>query len=153
MKIETIQTIIAVLAISLTICGAIAIYTHLVGFSARAVLKTREEAIDIVNAFYPGATVVDLKVALDKRTALALFEDGNAGVLYAMGDNWLFHPVTNGDIRDVKLRKSGRLRLIFDDYTAPAINISLEDDAMCKAWRTALQPFYNTASNPVTQGT
>ncbi len=141
------------MAISLTICGAIAVYTHLVGFSARAALKTREEAIDIVNAFYPGATVVDFKLASDKRSALAIFTDGSGGVLHAMGDNWSFQHLTGGDIRRVKFGKSSRLHLVLDDYTAPSINIALEDEAMCKAWQTALQPFYNTASNPVTQGT
>ena len=118
---QDIQTIAFVLASSLTLCAAVALYTHLAGFSRRATLHTSETARQKMEDFLPNSTLIDFKMTTDKRTALGLFDNGNGCLLYAMGDNWLFQRLTDGNIRQTKMTRDGKLHLIFDDYTTPGI--------------------------------
>ena len=139
---QDIQAIAFILALSLSICGAIALYTHLAGFSRRATLQTSETARQKFEGFYPNSPVSHLKMAADGRTAFGLFDDGSGGLLYALGDNWLFQPLTVGDIRQAKTTRGGRLHLAFNDYTTPNIKISLADEATKSIWCDALEPFF-----------
>jgi len=141
---QDIQAIAFILALSLSICAAIALYTHLAGFSGRATLQTAETARQKLEGFYPNSPVNHVKIAADGRTALGLFDDGSGGLLYALGDNWLFQPLVGGDIQQAKTARNGKLRLAFNEYTAPNITISLEDEAMQSIWRDALEPFFGS---------
>ncbi len=140
---QDIQTIAFVLASSLTLCAAVALYTHLAGFSRRATLHTSETARQKMEDFLPNSTLIDFKMTTDKRTALGLFDNGNGCLLYAMGDNWLFQRLTDGNIRQTKMTRDGKLHLIFDDYTTPGIKISIENENERDIWRDALKPFFD----------
>ena len=144
LSMQELQAIAFVLAISLTITGAIALYTHLAGFSRRASLQNDQMARQKIQAHRADSAIIDLKMALDRRTAFGLFDDGTGCLLYAMGDNWLIQPLAAGDIEQSSITGKGKLRLVFNDYTVPNIDISLQDQTVISDWQSALQPFFDT---------
>jgi hypothetical protein len=136
---------------SLGICALIALYTHLVGFSRRALLTDENAARGLVNKLQPGKTITHLMLADDGHTTLAIFDDGSGSLLHAMGHKWVAHVLTEQSIRQMVTIKSGDLQLAFNDFTAPGIRISLGGAAEGEAWQAALRPFLKAPKTTVKQ--
>ncbi len=126
---------------SLGICALIAFYTHLAGFSRRALLSDEQAARDLLTKLAPGKSIAHLYLAGDRHTALAIFADGSGSLLHAMGHKWVTHTLSENTIRSVRMNGQHRLHLAFADYTAPSLDISLNGEDTGKAWDAALRPF------------
>ena len=126
---------------SAAMCSIIAVYAHLVGFSKGTHFRDRKHAKELVKRLNSGKTISTLKLSTDQRLALAIFSDDTASLLYPLGRRWVAHELEKNSIKSMKIKKNGNLHIAFPDFTAPGLNINIENNAAEKSWLSALQPF------------
>lgn len=100
--------------------GGIALLLHLSGRSRRCVL-TSETAEAAWLRQFPGDRVAEATVSKDGHAALILTERG-LGLLWAFGADTVARRLENFDLID----KGDRLRVVFRDFTAPAVTLALD---------------------------
>lgn len=113
--------------------GAIALLLHLLGKSGRLVMAP-EDARTEWHGHFPDDTITDVLLAHDGHSALVETEQGS-GLLWAFGADTTGRRLMDFDIID---RKDG-LRVMFHDYTAPAVTLHLTD-AEKNIWRERMKP-------------
>jgi hypothetical protein len=136
-----INTLIFLVGSSLVICGLVALYVHLAGFSKRAVLSDDQAVLDKVRYYYPHAQVRSVERSVDNHTALALFKTGEGCLLQAMGHRWVSQPLKPGQVHKIKTSKRGDLHVVFHDYTTPGITIAVDGSDDHKRWFDILGAF------------
>ena len=148
------QTLILLILSSFVIIGIVALYLHMAGFSRLGRIADTQMGLQAVkdklqNA-HPNSAVTELTLSPSRTVALAKFTDGSAGVLYAMGHNWIVHLLKANSLRSINTvqdkKKGTGLHLKFNDYTAPNLKIYLSDVHETQIWRDGLLPFLQPLS-------
>ncbi len=130
-------------------CGLIALYAHLVGFSKSAHLQGKQHAKDLIKKYNPDKRITTLKLSDDERAALAVFSDGTASLLYHLGRRWVTHSLVNDSIKKLRVLRNGRLQISFPDFTAPSMTLHIGENTAPEPWLFALQPFVRTSAAPL----
>lgn len=127
------------IAVGIAACAVIAAYAHWLGRSARQTLNDAEEALRLFQAACPDLEAREARLAGDRHAALVTLENGDAGLLYAMGSKWMARDLSAGSVKAVKRLSANRLRLILADYTMPRLTIALADESERERWIDALE--------------
>lgn len=101
--------------------AGIALLLHLSGRSRKRVL-TPETAADDWLRHFPQDQVYEATISHDGHAALVLTGAG-PGLLWAFGANTVARRLKDFDLID----KGARLRVVFHDFTAPAVSLRLDD--------------------------
>ncbi|MEP2283020.1 MAG: hypothetical protein ABJI28_07495 [Nitratireductor sp.] len=133
------------IAVGLAACAVIAAYAHWLGRSARQTLSDTEDALRLFQAACPDLEARQARLAGDRHAALVMLENGDAGLLYAMGSKWMARDLPAGSVKAVKRLSANRLRLILADYTMPRLTIALADENERERWIEAME---NAAQPP-----
>lgn len=101
--------------------AGIALLLHLSGRSRRCVLDPDRAAADWIRHF-PQDRVHETTVSHDGHAALVLTGDG-PGLLWSFGTDTVARRLKDFDLID----NGDRLRVVFHDFTAPAVTLTLDD--------------------------
>jgi len=101
--------------------AGIALLLHLAGRSQRCIL-TPETAGAAWLRHYPDDTPREIEVARDGHAALVLTDRGQ-GLIWAFGADTAARRLEDYDLID----RGDRLRVVFHDFTAPAVTLRLDD--------------------------
>ncbi|NIJ40407.1 hypothetical protein FHS78_000677 [Parvibaculum indicum] len=127
------------IAVGLTACAGIAAYAHWLGRSARRSLVDESEALRLFQAACPDLPAREARLATDRHAALVTLENGDAGLLYAMGSKWIARDLPAGSVKTLKRLSDNRLRLILADYTMPRLTVALANESECERWIEAME--------------
>ncbi len=100
--------------------AGIAVLLHLAGRSRRCVLSP-ETAEAAWLRHFPGDRVHETRIASDGHAALIVTDRGT-GLLWALGADTVARRLEDFDLID----KGDHLRVVFHDFTAPAVTLALD---------------------------
>lgn len=139
------------IAVGLTACAVIAAYAHWLGRSARQGFADAGEALRLFQAACPDLAAREAHPAGDGHAALVTLENGDVGLLYAMGSKWMARDLPAGSVKALKRLSDNRLRLILADYTMPRLTIALADERERERWIEALESAARAPAHPASR--
>lgn len=121
--------------------AAVGLIAALNGWLARGRVRRlagADEAAALWRLDFPDDEPIRVETAADGRAALLRLPPGRgAGLLFAVGDDWVSRRVRPGGIARAEARGEDELLLALRDYTAPRIRLRLPNTQRA-AWQAAL---------------
>ncbi len=143
----SVGIILGYLAGSLVAIGLLVLLLHVLGRSRTARLADRDAAVAIFLDEYPDASCGPAAVSRDGWAALIVLDGGaRAGVVHAMGADWMTRLIRPGEVAGVRVTRAGGLRIRFTDFATPSVTVTFEALHEARAWRDWIAGFMATGA-------